>query len=422
MLTKSGSTSRRMVYPLEPQEFAQADRIGLRLADALQAFFSGVSTTDRSVRAYATVLGVDRNICQRSLSTFESSNNGIQAINKAPGVEGLQLLVEAGRVHGVAARPLKQLEATTTQLAELIGELAGGSRQRLLRRIEAAQVVRTSETDSAGSTRAMRMRLFREAAQITGCHCELKAYTILTRPHPTRANEFEQVMMGAYLGYRARPGSLPLTVMCQTEILRPGLEPGTRPPLKEAELVEQFCSSQPTLSAREARDRHIYVVDPPAKGWGTDSQGVDVVVAMGNRIVDVPDEPPQSCMRSFRVRIQQPIEHLLKTIYVHRDMLVGAVPHASVHTAIHESPSEPIGAWDTRLPDPLTLSLLGPGHHNAGSARWANQGEAVRWLFDRVGWNPMDFVGYRVDVEFPLWGCDYITWLDYRPPGEIDMM
>jgi hypothetical protein len=72
------------------------------------------------------------------------------------------------------------------------------------------------------------------------------------------------------------------------------------------------------------------------------------------------------------------------------------------------------------LPYPPTIQLLGAEPRIAGSMFYPRHAEALAAYFSRVGWNMADFVGYRVEIEYPIWSGYYCNVFDYSPDGTPD--
>jgi hypothetical protein len=49
----------------------------------------------------------------------------------------------------------------------------------------------------------------------------------------------------------------------------------------------------------------------------------------------------------------------------------------------------------------------------AASPAWQKQAELTKTAFERLGWNPNDFVGYRAEIPYPMWGGAYFAVFDY---------
>lgn len=391
------------VQPLSDHALASVDQAGLRLADALRAFFDAVPTDDRSRRGYAAALKVDRNLCQRGLAGAGHATRGLDALGRAPGLDGLDILINAGARIRIDATRVTQLRTATTRLRQLIDTLGDGSRPELLRRIEATLESGHPAAESGDISRAARARMFREAAQLTRDQCVARSLIGVCSPLPDDPNRVRCAFVGAFLGYKARQGAMPLTIK---QVWHGSPD---RPTLA-ASLIEHLCSSPlPTLSLRHRAGQPVNIIDTQA---ADPRRGADVVVAYPQQISEHPALNPPEVGFHF-TRIGPPMTRLVFDIYMHRDLATGAAVHASAH-AYAGVATDPLDAWDTRLPTPLTIKLLEPELRGSASPHWSRHHDATRWLFNQLAADPSEHIGYRLEVEYPIWSADYVFWFDYR--------
>lgn len=400
-------------WPLSDEELAHADQVGLRLAEALRAFFAAVPTQDRSRRGYAGALKVDRNLCQRGLTGAGHASRGSEVLSRAPGLEGLDLLVAAGRKSGVKHARIAQLRAAADQLRHMIHALGHGSRPELLRRVEAT-LDTCPKAEGADPGRAARSRLFREAAIVTRHQCDSKSLIGVISPMPGDASRMRCAYVGAFLGYRARPGSLPVTIN-QTAHGKAEDNIPQGAPLRTAALVEHLCSSPPpVLSACERDGQTVNIVDAQ---HADPRRGVDAVISYACQYLEHPALRPPELGRFF-TRIRPPMTRLVFDLYIHRDLASGTAVQAAAYAYGGGEAQAPEAVWDKLLPGALDLRVLGSGLQSAASTHWPRHAEAARWLIDRLAVNAADHIGYRLEVEFPVWGADYVIWFDYRRDKE----
>lgn len=73
-----------------------------------------------------------------------------------------------------------------------------------------------------------------------------------------------------------------------------------------------------------------------------------------------------------------------------------------------------IDRWYDQIAVSPVLKLFGAGLANSATSSEPRLAELTDYVFDRLSWESKDFVGYRCEEEFPLWGCDYVMAFDYR--------
>jgi hypothetical protein len=111
--------------------------------------------------------------------------------------------------------------------------------------------------------------------------------------------------------------------------------------------------------------------------------------------------------------LHMPCKTLVRDVYIHEDLYPGMVPDITLHI-----PS-PKGAETVRHPglhgrlNTLDLAApvenLGPGVGNVAIRGIRRYPELVRDVFDRAGWDPSKFRGYRASVTYPV-PMTLMTW------------
>ena len=63
--------------------------------------------------------------------------------------------------------------------------------------------------------------------------------------------------------------------------------------------------------------------------------------------------------------------------------------------------------WAHRLPGTPRLELLGAGLRSAPTSASTLHAEMTEYAFAELEWNPMEFIGFRCEVSFPVWRAGY---------------
>jgi hypothetical protein len=104
-------------------------------------------------------------------------------------------------------------------------------------------------------------------------------------------------------------------------------------------------------------------------------------------------------------------------VWLHRDLERRVRPAIDAQLWYPNLSSPGGDRWVTRFPDPPRLQLLGEGLVHARSDAWPGHADLCRVVFDRVGWEPSEFVGFRCEVAYPVWRGGYC--MSFRPaPGD----
>jgi hypothetical protein len=151
------------------------------------------------------------------------------------------------------------------------------------------------------------------------------------------------------------------------------------------------------------------VIDPTVVPPGTP---VDVV--LGRRYSgDLNPQHTPDLTWSQILRIRHPSERMVFDTFVHRSMIGHAVPAVGAYYWHPTLPSDPRANWQDRLPGSPRIEILS-GPLDAGSPAWSGHGGLVKWLFRTIGWPAEEFVGFRCDERFPIWGAAYYITFDLK--------
>jgi hypothetical protein len=178
-------------------------------------------------------------------------------------------------------------------------------------------------------------------------------------------------------------------------------------------LLENFCSSPlPIVASRDTTGRLMQVLDQSQAEPGA---SMDAVLAYRlPHVSKLPSlEDPPIYLEAVNMTV--PAEHLVSDLYVHRSLTAGCTPSLNLYLGRGTGGCDLIDRWHEQIDGAPVLGLLGPGIKNAHAAAWERHAELTRHVFSQLGWDPNEFVGYRCEERWPLWNCDYVMALDYRP-------
>jgi hypothetical protein len=409
---------------LTDQQVEALNIVGRRLAAELRATIAAVSPTDLSIRQLASKLGIDPTVCQRVIGAARMVGEPLEAIRRAPGTAGLMLFVEACTRAGVQASVTGSLEAAVNRLERTTSEM-GGSRSQLAARIgdwiaaTASPEHRTDERIAAQE--AIRRDMFKHAVRWVGNQMDARLGITILRPSPHDAQILQGVALSACVGYRSRPGVGPLTAYVfatSPDPHAPAAGAASEEPhdlSSRPVLLPGFSSAAVRLSARQEAQRLMYVVDIEQ---GAQAQAVDVAFT-----VNLPEQPnPAHATLPHYVssmRQRHPASRCVHYVFLHRSLASVCVAHPGCSAADTRILGDRAGeAWEEHLPCPHRVEMLGVGLGECKSSAWTRAPEAIAHLFTQAGWNPMHFVGFRLDLTYPVWGSNYYIDFDFSPASE----
>ena len=375
-------------------------RLGSELAAALRELSPPIGGGSSLSRA----LGVDRATCQRVVLASRQQQ-GLEVLRALPGPDGLEMVLRAlapSLSHGRRSTAQAALDEYRLLILDL-----GGSQSRMLAFLRDA-----SDHSSDDPLLASRRALFDAAGSVVGRRSELT--TIISAYMPAaNGTEMRRLVAGAHFGHRADRHAMPLTMGSG----RMGTAPAQGgaavsldgQPLEGSSplaLLREFCSEPaPSILTQHPSSEINHIVE-----WEGDidrERAVDVAVGrFGARNLPLPS--PDDPRHAVWALVSFPTRRLVLDVFLHRALATSCIANASAQgTGLHELRA---GEWTERLPSQPTLQHLGTTLADAPHRRVT---ELERHVFGRAGWDITQFVGYRLDVVFPIWRAAYCVWFDF---------
>lgn len=408
--------------PLVAEELERLETVARRVHEELREVVralpgSGASQLSRE-------LGVERTTCQRVVQAVTVAFAGAGLVGKLPGVKGLRQFLAASREAGAEASLVDGAEAAVDALETLMHDL-GGSQSRLVRRLEASGGTLAAadllvEVEREGP---IRERLFEAGTQLTGQFSDLSLATFVFRPSPGQPQLIDMGQLRGFFGHHMRRDAMPFSVHwwlhAAEEAGDESFRTLDREPLRGRSagiVLEQFSSRPlPQITSRGPRDRRVMVIDPSSLEEGS---AFDVVTA-GRTDAGQPhpahDTPPR---HEVWVLGRFPARVLLFDVFLHRSMARQCIPSVGRYV-ITPSLSETMDRrWLDRFSGGPTLQLLEPGLGQVAHRAYPRYRQLLQHFFDRLDWDPADYVGYRCEAVYPQWGAGYCMTFDYAGDGD----
>ena len=405
--------------PLGPDELKRATLTGDRLRGCLLDLISRSPSSRGSALSMARETNLDRNVTQKVFAATAPGIEGVAVLMRAPGPGALRAFVAAASA-GESALGTEAL-AAIDQFEVLIRDL-GGSQSRLNQRL----LYREAETGDGEEDRELRVRerLFNDTSELMGMRCEVLPFIGMARPVPSNPGQIEGVAGFGLMGMAWKGGPLPiksqamvldstkneLSASVEVDPLYQGLA-------DREGLVAQFSTEPlPQVSRQHIRGLEVVTIDPASDRGGR----VDLAFAhrWGNDSNPMMRETVDERFWSQFVSIRRPTRRLVFDVYLHRTLARACVPYVGAYRWAPGVATDPLRAWNERLPGRIQLELLGPGLSLASSPAWSKHEAFARYLFERSAWSAEEFIGYRIDVMYPIWNAGYYVTFDFRPPPE----
>ncbi len=406
--------------PLADSERAQAASIGRRLQTELRRVLDGLPQSVRGGSALARHLGLNRATAHRVAAAAVPTMDDEQVLEQAPGVQGLRQFIDAARMRDADTAALEALGVAVDRFERFIDEV-GGSHAALLRRLAA----RTPRRDAQASDRsdvALRQRLFAGTADFLGRYSDCRVELVALRPSDTDDTRVERAWARGLLGYHARPGALPLSIVHGSGVpverdtgeleIDPATQGDANQTVAHQVVLEAFSSKPLPIATVRGDDRQsIGVIET---GEAAVKGAVDVIV--GHREIEsmLRASLEERKRDDMVVMVREATRYLVADVYLHRSLARGCLTSLEHYLWSPGGPASEIpDRWWDRLPNPPLLKVLGPGLANAAHDKYSKHAELSRSMFARAGWRADEFIGYRCEVEYPACGTCYVVRMDY---------
>lgn len=420
--SQAGEGRRHRGRVLSAEDRSSADQLARRLQSELRDLLELLPEPHRRASALSRVLGVDRATCQRIVQAATRQEADAHTLVALPGVMGLRLFLEAMESKELGPLGVERLAGARAAVDRFDGLLdALHVSQRGLRGLLASPVDPGQEDGrSPGDDPAQRATLYRTAAGIVGRWSAADIHASIIRPSQADPSKTEWVRLRALVGHSWREPSMPLelggTASLQDKDQTPpfltldgrpasGASPGT--------LVSDFCTSPlPRVVTRVSGSRSVNVIDTEGR-----SGPADIVTALRSGRADPHPStlnPPLGEVWSLQ---NIPAARLVFDVFLHVELARRCMPSLETHLWMPDVSRHAAARWSTRLPGGPRLTLLGAGLGHIETPGFARYSGLVHEVLDRLGWAASEFVGYRCEVEYPLWRAGYCMLFDFAPHG-----
>jgi hypothetical protein len=183
-------------------------------------------------------------------------------------------------------------------------------------------------------------------------------------------------------------------------------------------LLEEFCSKPlPLVTSRASERKLVQTIDHGAAGEG---HPIDFVVA--NRSVHPSTLPGTNrpALEGVWKLVNYPTRHLVFDVFLHHEMERMFRPGIDVQLWGPNLDVKSSDRWLTRFPDVPRLQLLGAGLGHAQTPTYTRYVELAQTFFSKMGWSPDEFVGFRCEVDYPIWRSGYFMTFEHLNGAAVD--
>lgn len=368
-------------------------------------------------------LKVLRATCQRVVQAVQSHDGSPSMLTRLPGVEGLNQVLDGFATVDADSGDVAAARSAMGSLERLITML-GGSQSKLIERLSVSGPVAGNSTHLSLGAPEHRDALHEAAVRVTGRSCEVSLAIYAFRVAPEDPATLERALAKGLIGSLVMPGGLPM-VMSSGDTLRVGedsagtgkAKPGGRMP---EEVLRPFTTDPlPLVTSRNRKGKLYQIVDPEA---GMETGLIDVVTALKARHPLMDAQTGRPTLDAIWSLVTCPTRRLILDVYLHADMERQFRPSLDALLWAPDLNVAPDDRWVMRLPAGPKLQLLGRGLGAAHSDLYSRHAELSRHFFSHIGWDADEFVGFRCEVQSPVWRAGYSMALEYlgKAPSHID--
>ncbi len=391
-----------------PIDFQAAEAVALRLKAEFGQLIETFPRSARKASGMARWLNLQVPLCHRVLTAARKPTQTAETLTTIPGSAGLEIFIDAARRCGA---PLERLDAAGAAAAEFenLIQRFGGSQRKLIDALGAAENAGGGAAGEAGAgshgrrLSELRAANYRLACELSGASADATVSLRVHTPSPDEPGQLDVHGVVGRTGFERQNAALPIVLAHGVPIQQ---AEGTQPPRGDQRLLDDFCSKPLPRLTTVMRDNSIVeIVDPnfemrgPMDFLAGPFTGKSVSMTVDGR----------RYLNSISM-CGAPSRSLLTDVYlpaaVAAKMTCAAASYR--HGIFGGISGDPSKRWFDRLPGSLMPGLLGRGLDNAQSECYGRQGELTARLFSHLGIDAGQYVGYRLEVAYPLANVYYV--------------
>lgn len=376
-------------------------RLQLSLSDLLKSVPAPTRTASEVERAF----GIDYKLSWQ-VHKIATAQNPLAAGSHVPARVSIEKLIKAATRRGVSREVTTAVEEAFGQFEQLT--LSEAEDREELTAMLAALVPEVREKRELEVKRAA----FKAISQIKGVSLEAQVGAFIL--HPSKdGSAIDRATFSAYVGLRrlraaayigfgtlsaSSPNSTALTL------------DGHKPDGLNSILLPQYCSEPtPKFDVRPFNGWTFYSVTGAQVGLRA---AIDLVMA----------ELRPGAMRRYRQadgRIQSgvmnlpdlPMKRQTTDVFVHRDVYPDSTPGIAVYDTVPRGMAsgldDPAREAD-RIPFVEHIRPISGGMQHSGVAHLPRYVDMLEHVCGKLGWDPTAFRGFRLDVQYPVYGSQYM--------------
>lgn len=397
--------------PLTHDEWAIVDRAGVRLGSELRLAIGALPLEARAnARLLARALGLDLALCQSVLDALHALSDGLKTAALLPGkVATLRFVRGLERKLG---RKIETLAVAAEQYAMIVDSLAT-TNAAATARLEATLKDPTPAMDHARRWHATRQASFEALCKVADAWSDSIVDVSLLQIDGTDPNLMMETSVTSQRGLRTRGMGYPISSKAwltgrDSSEFHP--QEGTVRDQSRPLLVKEFSTYPlPIMSSRDEGGGNLSLIDI---SLDSTLESVDVAQERVASRVPVPNDEDPLWSGALSSRI--PARRLVSTYFLPRSMAERSIVSGAGYFWTPALSGDPARHWHEQLAGVPSVERLGSDLSRAAHPDVPKLGRMSEYLFARCGVSPEEYAGFRLDVEYPVWGAVYYITFDFR--------
>ena len=396
------SNSKQEVQELGPElglcsSFSHSE-VGEILGQSIERVLKGVPNCTMRPTDFSRTLNVSRVMVSRILTAIGKENSD-ELLTSIPGPETLRSVMRASEIAGVPHEHVRSALDAVDQFDHLIRNQYG-TRAAL----NAALSVEHAHTRDKFE-QSSRYQVFKGMSQILGVQSKVWMTCMLMTPSKADKNGIDISTIHGTSGLRRLRPDMPI-------MLAYGIPPKYRanrqsPEQLGLDLTEFFSHTPAPLTVVEENGQIINTFAPEIEGKDAlyDMLASVHIPGGSNRFA-----APGRTMRGTSVIPDVPVVTLISDVILHGDIFEGNDPSLFVYKTMGKGGADiEDSARDIdRVETNDEIVELGIGLANLGLADIPRYPEMVNHLCKQNGYDPSEFRTYRLQVQYPVYGFQYV--------------
>ena len=383
------------------------------LRGAFSQLITSVGANPRDPQSISRSFGLNKNLAWK-ISKIVQADDLALVIQQMPGSAGLNIFLRSMKRAGASQELLESARGAISDFEELI-EIHSGDRATL--------EMMGSELSSAGRQQRdeyYRKLLFQGASYVWGVQARVSLKVGVVGPGDG-PGLLDFASLNALVDFRRLRPDVTWTLAsrrCRNDdgsematFASEAIDPRHGGP-DCAPLVEDFCS-QPLPELRRvvvAGNANIELVEGPVGNTGARTC---VIGTIQRRVPYY--RAPENEFGEHTAISDTPAELMILDLFFHRDFTFAIPPETGLYSELGARAPYPARGRDRNiLPLNEPLQDLGTGPLLLATPEVKRYSQMVQLMFDRMGWTPTDFHGFRMRIPYPA--CPTAVVLRYPLP------